>query len=139
MARFSFGLLVVCGLSLCVPNGQPEPKVEPAAAKSLPMAHGVKTTAKSQNVQTLVFVTARVVEGKGAARRRSPTGIRTATGEGSVAFTIEFSVRARDHLKRFTKQQQPTIIDGITVQLTHQPNRVTRNRRPLQENPLAPW
>ncbi|MEK7356527.1 MAG: hypothetical protein AAB250_08760 [Bdellovibrionota bacterium] len=55
-----------------------------------------------------------------------------------MSYSIEFSARASDNLRRFRKRDQQIIVDAIDVQLTHQPNEPTRHRRLLAENPLAP-
>jgi mRNA-degrading endonuclease RelE of RelBE toxin-antitoxin system len=55
-----------------------------------------------------------------------------------MAFTVQFSPDARDNFKTLRKRDQQIILDGIAVQLTHQPGLPTRNRKPLQDNPLAP-
>jgi len=54
-------------------------------------------------------------------------------------FNIELSDRARANLKRFRKRDQQIVADAMDVQLTSEPDRPTRNRKPLEENPLAPW
>ena len=54
-------------------------------------------------------------------------------------FEIEFTERARDDLKGFRKRDQQLLVDAIEVQLTSDPARATRNRKPLEDNPLAPW
>lgn len=54
-------------------------------------------------------------------------------------FDIDFSDRARDNLKGFRKRDQQVIVDAIDVQLTDEPTRPTRNRKRLEDNPLAPW
>jgi mRNA-degrading endonuclease RelE of RelBE toxin-antitoxin system len=56
-----------------------------------------------------------------------------------MAFAIEFSPRARDHLKALRKRDQQIIVDAIAVQLADQPNQPTRNRKRLTANALAPW
>jgi mRNA-degrading endonuclease RelE of RelBE toxin-antitoxin system len=56
-----------------------------------------------------------------------------------MAFAIELSPVAREHLKAFRKRDQQILVDAMTTQLTHQPNRPTRNRKQLQPNSLAPW
>ena len=56
-----------------------------------------------------------------------------------MAFTIEFSRDAREHLGRLRKWDQRIIVDSIAVHLTHQPDLPTRHRKPLEENPIAPW
>ncbi len=54
-------------------------------------------------------------------------------------FNIELSGRARTNLKRFRKRDQQIVVDAMDAQLTSEPDRPTRNRKPLEENPLAPW
>ena len=56
-----------------------------------------------------------------------------------MAFEIELSPRAREHVKALRKRDQQTILDAIEVQLRYQPDQETRNRKPLEDNPLAPW
>jgi len=54
------------------------------------------------------------------------------------AFVIQFSPQALDHLKYFTKRDQQIILNAIEVHLSDQPDRQTRKRKKLEENPLAP-
>ena len=54
-------------------------------------------------------------------------------------FEIELSDRARDNLKGFRKRDRQVIADAIDVQLRNEPARRTRNRKPMEDNPLAPW
>lgn len=56
-----------------------------------------------------------------------------------MKYSIIFTPRARDNFKIMRKSDQQKIVDGIETQLRHQPDRVTRNRKKLEENPLAPW
>ena len=56
-----------------------------------------------------------------------------------MAFTIVFTPHAREHLKAMRKAEQQRIADAIDAQLIHQPSQPTRNRKHLDENPLAPW
>jgi len=37
------------------------------------------------------------------------------------------------------KRDQQIIVDAISVQLPTQPDQATKNRKRLQDNPLAPW
>lgn len=53
-----------------------------------------------------------------------------------MAFVIEFSPDARDHLKAMRKRDQQIIVDAIAVQLTHQPDQPTTHRKPLEDNPV---
>jgi mRNA-degrading endonuclease RelE of RelBE toxin-antitoxin system len=52
---------------------------------------------------------------------------------------VQFSPRARENLKRLRKGDQQTILDAVVVHLSHQPEKPTRKRKRLEENPLAPW
>ncbi len=56
-----------------------------------------------------------------------------------MAFTIELSPDAHDHLTRLRKRDQRIIVDAIAVQLAHQPDHPTRHRKRLEDNPIAPW
>jgi len=56
-----------------------------------------------------------------------------------MAFRIDFSNRARDNLKALWKRDQQIVVDAIAVQLTHQPDQPTRQRKKLEDNELAPW
>jgi len=54
-------------------------------------------------------------------------------------YAIDFSPRARDNLTALRKRDQQAIVDAIDVQLANERGRPTRNRKPMEENPLAPW
>jgi len=56
-----------------------------------------------------------------------------------VAFSIHFSPRAGENVRKLRKRDQQIIVDAISVQLTANPDQQTRNRKKLQANPLAPW
>lgn len=56
-----------------------------------------------------------------------------------MAFTIEFSPDARDHLRSLKKRDQQAIVDAIADQLTQQPDQPTKHRKRLDDNPVAPW
>lgn len=56
-----------------------------------------------------------------------------------MAFHIEFSPRGRDNLKGLRKRDQQIIVDAIATQLSHEPDRPTRQRKKLEDNELAPW
>jgi mRNA-degrading endonuclease RelE of RelBE toxin-antitoxin system len=59
--------------------------------------------------------------------------------EGLMASEIEFSPNARDHLQALRKRDQRIIVDATADQVTHQPDQPTARRKPLADNPLAPW
>jgi len=56
-----------------------------------------------------------------------------------LAYVIEYSPEAEDHLKRLSARQQKTVLDTVERQLGNQPTVETRNRKPMRPNPIAPW
>jgi mRNA-degrading endonuclease RelE of RelBE toxin-antitoxin system len=56
-----------------------------------------------------------------------------------MAFRIEYSPDAEEHLHQLLARQQATVLDQITKNLAHQPTVETRNRKRMRPNPLAPW
>jgi mRNA-degrading endonuclease RelE of RelBE toxin-antitoxin system len=52
---------------------------------------------------------------------------------------IELTADARDHLNDLSRHERATALDAAREQLTHEPSRPTRNRKPMRPNPLAPW
>lgn len=56
-----------------------------------------------------------------------------------MAYQIEYSPDAFDHLQRLTVRQQRTILDEVERRLSHEPTVETRNRKAMRPNPLAPW
>ena len=56
-----------------------------------------------------------------------------------MAFRIELTQSALDDLGRYAKRERNIILDGIEKQLSGEPQRETRNRKPLRENPLSHW
>ena len=56
-----------------------------------------------------------------------------------MAYIIEYSPEAEDHLRWLTAPQQRTVLDAVERQLLNQPSVETRNRKPMRPNPVAPW
>jgi len=56
-----------------------------------------------------------------------------------MAFEIEFTQSAADHIRSFRKYDQLIILDGIEEQLRDQPTVETRNKKPLSPNELSNW
>jgi mRNA-degrading endonuclease RelE of RelBE toxin-antitoxin system len=56
-----------------------------------------------------------------------------------MAYKIEFSADAREHVRYLKKRDQAIIIDAIADQLTYEPNRPTTHRKSLEDNQVAPW
>jgi mRNA-degrading endonuclease RelE of RelBE toxin-antitoxin system len=57
----------------------------------------------------------------------------------SAMFRLEFTPEAADDLRLYRKYDQQQIIDGIEIQLLHQADQETRNRKRLRPNQLAEW
>ncbi len=56
-----------------------------------------------------------------------------------MAYSIEYDPEAESHLGALTARDEATVLDTIPRQLAHQPTVVTRNRKPMRPNPVAPW
>jgi len=56
-----------------------------------------------------------------------------------LAYVIEYSPEAEDHMRWLTARQQTIVLDAVDRQLLNQPNVETRNRKPMRPNPVAPW
>jgi len=56
-----------------------------------------------------------------------------------VAYQIEFAKAVKAHLEVLTARQRSTVLDAVERQLTNEPSKETRNRKPLRPNPVAPW
>jgi mRNA-degrading endonuclease RelE of RelBE toxin-antitoxin system len=54
-------------------------------------------------------------------------------------YTIEYPQEVLEHLLFLTKNQQVTVLDMVEKQLSYQPTVKTRNRKPMRNNPVAPW
>ena len=56
-----------------------------------------------------------------------------------MTYTIEFAESVKQHLRLLPASQRVLIVETIEEQLSHEPLKETRNRKPLRPNPLAPW
>ena len=56
-----------------------------------------------------------------------------------MAYLIEYSPEAEDHLYLLTARQQRIVVDAVDRQLLDQPALETKNRKPMRPNPIAPW
>jgi mRNA-degrading endonuclease RelE of RelBE toxin-antitoxin system len=54
-------------------------------------------------------------------------------------FSISFNKSALADLKYLKKSKQSFILNEVEEQLTEEPLKETRNRKPLRENDLASW
>lgn len=55
-----------------------------------------------------------------------------------MAYEIEYSPDAEDHLRGLTARQRAIVLDNVDDQLTYQPGVETRKRKPMRPNPIAP-
>jgi mRNA-degrading endonuclease RelE of RelBE toxin-antitoxin system len=56
-----------------------------------------------------------------------------------MAFDIQFTQAAVEHVRGYRKFEQQIILDAIEEHLLHQPTTETRNRKPLSPSELANW
>jgi len=56
-----------------------------------------------------------------------------------VAYRIDFSPEADEHIARLRAHQRTRLLDAIARQLTNQPMVETRHRKPLRPNPVAQY
>jgi mRNA-degrading endonuclease RelE of RelBE toxin-antitoxin system len=54
-------------------------------------------------------------------------------------FDIRYTADAQDHLRAMTAREQSLILDRVELQLAHEPDVETRNRKLMRANPLASW
>jgi mRNA-degrading endonuclease RelE of RelBE toxin-antitoxin system len=57
----------------------------------------------------------------------------------TMAFRIEYDPATEAHLAVLTAREVAMVLDTVPLQLAHKPVEVTRNRKPLRPNLLAPW
>jgi mRNA-degrading endonuclease RelE of RelBE toxin-antitoxin system len=56
-----------------------------------------------------------------------------------LAYQIEYSDAAIEHLKVLTTRQQRIVLDAVDQQLQYEPLVETTNRKPMEPNSLATW
>jgi len=56
-----------------------------------------------------------------------------------LKYTIYYSEEVDGHLRALTPRQRSIALDAVRDRLPFEPTVETRNRKPLRENPLAPW
>ena len=56
-----------------------------------------------------------------------------------MAYRIEYSPPAEDHLRALTARQRVIVLDTVDEQLPHEPTVETKHRKPMRPNPVAPW
>ena len=55
------------------------------------------------------------------------------------AYRIEYAAEAEEHLRALSARDASLVLDTVPRQLSHEPTVDTRNRKPLETNPIAPW
>lgn len=56
-----------------------------------------------------------------------------------MAYTVEFARSVEAHLKALTARDRATALAAVERQLSQEPLKETKNRKPLRPNPIAPW
>ena len=56
-----------------------------------------------------------------------------------MAYRIQFTASAEEHLARLTARQRAVVLDAVRVQMRYEPLEETRNRKQLRPHPFAPW
>ena len=56
-----------------------------------------------------------------------------------MSYRIEYSAETESHLRALTARQRAIVLDAVDEQLAYEPTVVTRQRKPMRPNPLAPW
>ena len=56
-----------------------------------------------------------------------------------MQYTFEFAEAVEAHLAALNARERATVLDAIERQLTNEPLKESRNRKPLRPNPVAPW
>lgn len=57
----------------------------------------------------------------------------------SALYSVRFLDQVEEHLRWLDAGQRKLVLNAISVQLRHQPDRDTRNRRRMRKNPLADY
>ena len=56
-----------------------------------------------------------------------------------MRYEFEFAEAVKAHLAALTARERVTVLNAIERQLTNEPVKESRNRKPLRPNPIAPW
>ena len=56
-----------------------------------------------------------------------------------MRYRIEYSPAAVTHIEVLSTSQRTAVLDGVDRQLSANPTVVTRNRKPMRPNSIAPW
>jgi mRNA-degrading endonuclease RelE of RelBE toxin-antitoxin system len=58
---------------------------------------------------------------------------------GALQYRIVYSPACEEHLLNLSKRDRMIVLSAVELQLGHQPDLETRNRKLLRSNPIAPW
>ena len=58
---------------------------------------------------------------------------------GALQYRIVYSPACEEQLLALTKRDRVIVLSAVELQLGHQPDQQTRNRKQLRSNPIAPW
>jgi mRNA interferase RelE/StbE len=56
-----------------------------------------------------------------------------------LRYRIEWDSETAEHLASLTARDEALVLSTVPVQLAHQPTLRTRNRKPMEANPVASW
>jgi mRNA-degrading endonuclease RelE of RelBE toxin-antitoxin system len=56
-----------------------------------------------------------------------------------MAYEIRFAGSVKEQIRRLAGSQRARVLEAVEKQLSHEPLVESRNRKPLRQNPLAPW
>lgn len=56
-----------------------------------------------------------------------------------MAFAVEFAESVKIHIRALSARERGIVFQAIEEQLVDQPLTVTRNRKPMRPNSIAPW
>lgn len=54
-------------------------------------------------------------------------------------YSIKYSPEAEEHLLALSTRQRRIALDAVDIQLSTEAETVTRNRKPMRPNSIAPW
>ena len=57
----------------------------------------------------------------------------------AIRFEIEYSPDTVEHIRALRPGQRSVLFGAVDRHLQNEPDRETRNRKPMRPNPLAPW
>jgi mRNA-degrading endonuclease RelE of RelBE toxin-antitoxin system len=81
-----------------------------------------------------------VVEGRKRKKDRDAMAApKKETDAKAGRYRIEYDPETEDYLAVLTARDQAVVLDKVVEQLSYEPKTVTRNRKPMRPNRIAPW